>query len=259
MTAPYVVQAMLNNEPLDRAAFPGSLAFTRELNVEFDTPVTFFVGENGSGKSTLLESMAVLAGLPIGGGSINEVGANHAMPEQSILASSMNLAFVRQPKDRYFFRADTQAHFGSLLDQRREDPYFLDAGGTPADPFRSYGGRSLHKLSHGEAFLAVLQNRFQEGLFLMDEPESALSPQRQLALLVLMHKLVRSGRVQFIAATHSPILLTFPGATVISFDQGKLDRVSLEETSHFRITRDLLNNPASYWRHLTSTDDEPSQ
>ena len=249
MNVPFVAHATLKiDEPLDPDAFPGNLHFTRYLHLDFDSPVTFFVGENGSGKFTLLDAMAVLAGLPISGGGTNESGANHAFTEQSILANSLRLAFIKQPKDRYFFRADTQAHFASLLEQRRDDPDFC------GDPFMRYGGHSLHEMSHGEAFLSVMQNRFEHGLFLMDEPESALSPQRQLALLALMHNLVQTGKSQFFVATHSPILLTFPCATIISFDHGALERIDLEDTSHFKITWGLLNNPASYWRHLTATD-----
>ena len=254
MAVPYVAYAMLNDDaPLDRNTFPGNLAFTRDLHIDFDSSVTFFIGENGSGKSTLLEAMAVLAHLPIAGGGTNEYGFNHAYNEQSILASSLRLAFVRQPKDRYFFRAETQSQFATLLEQRQDDPDFLLPGGERADPFQQYGGRSLHNMSHGEAFLSVMQNRFSQGLLMMDEPESALSPQRQLALLALMHDLVRAGRSQFFIATHSPILLTFPGATIITFDHDKLERINLEDTSHFKITRDLLNNPQRYWRHLAAT------
>ncbi|MEZ5944491.1 MAG: AAA family ATPase [Planctomycetaceae bacterium] len=260
MTAPYMVSVSLtDSSSLDRNTFPGNLEFTQELDLIFTSPVTFFVGENGSGKSTLLEAMAVLSHLPISGGGMNETDANHAIEEHSILANSLRLGFVRQPHDRYFFRADTQAHFATLLEQRRDDPDFKLPGGARADPFKEYGGRSLHRMSHGEAFLAVLKNRFRQGFFLMDEPESALSPQRQLALLVLMHNLIRRGSSQFIAATHSPILLTFPGATIISFDHGQLRQIDLEETSHFKITKNLLNNPESYWRHLSASanDTEP--
>ena len=246
MKVPYVDYVTLNDQPLDRLSFPGKLPFTQDLHVDFDSPVTFFVGENGSGKSTLLEAMAVLARLPISGGGLNEMDANHAFAEQSILASSLRLAFIKQPKDRYFFRAETQAHFASLLDQRRDDPTFL------ANPFSRYGGRSLHEMSHGEAFLSIMQNRFEHGLFFLDEPESALSPQRQLSLLALMVGLVQTEKSQFFIATHSPILLTYPGATIFSFDHGKLERVRLEDTSHFTLTRDFLNNPKMYWRHLAA-------
>ncbi|XZE32372.1 AAA family ATPase [Pirellulaceae bacterium SH501] len=255
MNAPYITTVRLKEEnPLDATAFPGNLPFLKDLNVTIDAPVTFFVGENGSGKSTLLEALAVVANLPIAGGGTNELGANHAFHEESLLATSIRVAFARQPKDRYFFRAETQGHLASLLENREDDPDFLLPGGARANPYTRYGGQSLHKMSHGEAFLSIMNNRFNSGLFLMDEPESALSPQRQLTLLALMHRLVSTGSSQFIAATHSPILLTFPGAAIVSFDDGALTRIRLEETSHFQITKSLLNNPAMYWRHLATPE-----
>ena len=254
MNVPFVVRIELKEcAPLDKSVFPGNLAFARDLDLEFDSPVTFFVGENGSGKSTLLEAMAVLSRLPISGGGMNETGANHASVERSILADSLRLRFIRQPQDRYFFRAETQAHFASLLERRKDDPDFLDSQGAPADPYQQYGGRSLHKMSHGEAFLSIINNRFQHGLLLMDEPESALSPQRQLALLALMHDLARNHDSQFFVATHSPILLTYPGATIISFDSDTLERIALEDTTHYRITRGVLTDPGMYWHHLTAS------
>ena len=117
-------------------------------------------------------------------------------------------------------------------------------------PYARYGGRSLHTRSHGEAFLSILQNRIRSGLLLFDEPESALSPQRQLALLAHMSPLVAAGKSQFIIATHSPILLTFPGAQILSFDGDLLRPASLEDTSHFQITKGILQNPSLYWKHL---------
>ncbi len=255
MNTPYITSISLKEEyPLDSNRFPGNLSFVKGLNLELKTPAVFFVGENGSGKSTLLEAIAVAAGLPIAGGGTNELGANHAYEEESLLASSIRVAFSRQPKERYFFRAETQGHFASLLEHRDDDPHFLMSNGQRADPYTRYGGRSLHKMSHGEAFLSIMNNRFEEGLFLMDEPESALSPQRQLTLLALMHRLVSNGHSQFVAATHSPILLTYPGATIVSFDNGTLKRTTLEETSHYQISRNILNNPAMYWRHLTTSE-----
>jgi predicted ATPase len=255
MNAPYITSVRLKEEsPLDPTSFPGNLSFLNDLNLAFDTPVVFFVGENGSGKSTLLEAIAVVANLPIGGGGTNELGANHAFQEESLLANSIRIAFARQPKERYFFRAETQGHLASLLEYREDDPDFLMPGGGRANPYTRYGGRSLHKMSHGEAFLSIMNNRFDSGLFLMDEPESALSPQRQLTLLALMHQRVSTGNSQFIAATHSPILLTYPGAAIISFDGRALNRTTLEETSHFQISRNVLNNPAMYWRHLATPE-----
>lgn len=245
MRPPFISYAKRDDDAaLDTSCFPGNLPFTSDLQLDFESPVTFFVGENGSGKSTLLEAIAVLADLPIGGGGKNETDAGHGLPEESLLAEALLMGFAKRPRDGYFFRADLQPHFASLLEQREQDPEFA------GDPYQRYGGRSLHQQSHGEAFLAIIQNRFQSGLLILDEPESALSPQRQLALLALMHERVSRGRTQFIIATHSPILLTYPGAQIISFDGDSLQSVSLSETSHYRVTRDILNTPDVFWRHL---------
>lgn len=214
------------------------------LNLDIDSAVTFFVGENGSGKSTLIEALAVLCGLPVSGGSRNELAAGHGPEADSALSRVLRPSFSRRPTDGYFLRAEFQAHFASLLDARKEDVDFI------GNPYDLYGGRSLHTRSHGEAFLAVLQNRIRQGLFFLDEPESALSPQRQLALLVLMHELVTEGRSQFVIATHSPVLMTYPGATIISFDNDELRPVLLEDTDHYQITRGILDDPHLYWRHL---------
>jgi predicted ATPase len=126
------------------------------------------------------------------------------------------------------------------------DPDFRRTG----NPYDHYGGQSLHARSHGEAFMAIIQSRFHRGLFLLDEPESALSPQRQLALLARMADMADAGGSQFIVATHSPILMTFPDASIISFDEPGLPSVALEQTSHFQLTRDILNSPDVFWKHL---------
>ena len=124
---------------------------------------------------------------------------------------------------------------------------FLNALGNP---YARYGGRSLHTRSHGEAFLAVLESWIGPGIFLFDEPEAALSPQRQLALLAHMARFTATGEAQFIIATHSPILMTFPESDLVSFDRERLQSVPLEETSHFQVTHGILRNPEQYWRHL---------
>jgi len=224
--------------------FPYDIPFVRDLDLSFKTAVTYFVGENGSGKSTLIEAIAEVCGLPVSGGGRNEAAARHGPEQHSALGRALRPSFSKRPKDGYFFRAEFQAHFASLLDDRRKDPDFR------GDPYSRYGGRSLHSQSHGEAFLAVLLNRVQSGVIIMDEPESALSPQRQLALLSRMADLVAAGQIQFIIATHSPVLLTFPGADIVSLDDIPMRSVKLEDTSHYQITRAILDAPERYWRLL---------
>lgn len=252
---PYLVRLQLKEGATDSGEHPFSLALIRGLDIEFTSPVTFFVGENGTGKSTVIEAIAALCRLPVSGGSRNDLAGNHGPDAASPLAPSLRPSFRQRPQDAYFLRSEFQAHFASLLDARNADPDFW------GDPYALYGGRSLHIRSHGEAFLAILQNRIRSGLLLFDEPESALSPQRQLALLAQMSTLVATGKSQFIIATHSPILLTFPGAQILSFDGDALHAISLEETSHFQITKGILQNPAVYWKHLqesAAAQEEPS-
>jgi len=243
-TPPYLVRLQLKEGAADGSEYPFSLPLIRCLDIEFTSPVTFFVGENGTGKSTVIEAIAALCRLPVSGGGRNELSGTHGPDTFSPLAAALRPSFRQRPSDAYFLRAEFQAHFASLLDERKADPDFW------GDPYARYGGRSLHTRSHGEAFLAIMQNRIRSGLLLFDEPESALSPQRQLALLAQMSMLVATGKSQFIIATHSPILLTFPGAQILTFDGSAIQQVCLEDTSHFQITRGILQNPAVYWKHL---------
>lgn len=251
MTPPFLQRLYARNDvELSSDGFPGNLPFVASLDLQLTTAVTFFVGENGSGKSTVMEAIAEICGLPTGGGGRNELADLKAPHARSELAPFVRGAFRRKPKDGYFFRAEFQAHFASLLEERRADPDFI------GDPYARYGGRSLHTRSHGEAFLEVFSAWLNPGIILMDEPEAALSPQRQLALLSKMANLAKSGEVQFIVATHSPILLTFPNATLFSFDGGHIEPTRLEETSHFQITKGILDSPGRYWKHLLA-EDEP--
>jgi predicted ATPase len=251
---PYLVRLRLKEDvPAEPGGYPFNLPLIRALDIEFASPVTFFVGENGTGKSTVIEAIAALCRLPVSGGGRNELSSRHGPDASSLLAQSLRPSFRQRPPDAYFLRAELQAHFASLLDERDADPDFRASG----DPYGRYGGRSLHSRSHGEAFLAILQNRIRSGLLLFDEPESALSPQRQLALLAHMSMLVAAGRSQFIVATHSPILLTFPGAQILTFDGECVQPISLDDTSHFQITKGILQNPGVYWKHLQQSGSAP--
>ena len=235
---------------VDPAAFPFNIPWFEDLDITFDSAVTFLVGENGSGKSTLMEALAAKCRLPVGGGGRNELSDQHSPHMKSELAPALRAAFAKQPRTGYFFRAEFQAHFASLLEERAEDPDFSHWG----DPFARYGGKSLHYRSHGEAFMAMFRSWLEPGIILMDEPESALSPRRQLELLVRMSDLVREQNAQFIIATHSPIIMTYPGATLWQMDEDGLQKVGLEETSHYIITKDILTRPEQYWRYLLGED-----
>ncbi len=246
MQSPYLRRVQIDPARVDAwTGFPFDLPFVRGLDLELRAAVTFLVGENGSGKSTLLEGIASMLGLPVGGGGLDDLAARTGPDDGAPLGRALRPSRTpKRPRDTYFFRSEHLAHFAELLDARRADPDFT------GDPYARYGGRTLHSRSHGEAFLAVLTNRLASGLYLMDEPEAALSPQRQLALLARMWQLVEGGATQFLIATHAPILMTFPGAVIMSFDGGALREVSLAETTHYALTRSILESPERYWKHL---------
>jgi len=251
---PYLSGCSLVTERVpEGGAFPFDLACVRDLDLTFDAPLTFFVGENGTGKSTLLEAIAELSGFPPGGGGRTD-GPDAPPAASTLLAHALRPRFRTRPRRGFFFRAETLAGFADMLERRDADPDFLQFGDphkpAKADPYEAYGGRSLHTRSHGEAFLEVIRGRLGEGLYFFDEPEAALSPQRQLAFLALLDEHVRGGRCQAIVATHSPLLMTYPEARILSFDGGAPRAVGIEETSHWRLTKSVLEHPARFWKAL---------
>ncbi len=235
-SAPFLVGAYAVRERIDAAeGFPRTLAFVPELDLTLDERVTIFVGENGSGKSTLLEAIAELVGLPWDGGSGNELASSEASSQR--LAPLLRPKIRLKPPDKYFFRAEALSDFGRLLEAREEDPDFL------GDPYTLYGGRSIRTRSHGEGVRALLQSRDRGGLFLLDEPESALSPLRQEELIRLLEERAATGSYQFIVATHSPLLMAIRGARLISMDDPKLPDIRPEATSHWRTYAKLFRGP----------------
>lgn len=208
----------------------------------FDAPVTFLVGENGSGKSTLLEAIAVAAGFNAEGGTRNFRFATKET--QSELGAYVTLARREYPRDGFFLRAESFYNVASYIDRLDDEP------GLGARLIDSYGGVSLHNQSHGESFLALVEHRFGgQGLYLLDEPEAALSPSRQMSLLVLMDDLVKR-QSQFIIATHSPILMAFPGAQIYQLDEEGISSVAYEETEHYQLTRRFLNDHRRMLKYL---------
>ena len=219
--------------------------FSRQFALEFSKPVTFLVGENGSGKSTLLEGIAGKIGFNPYGGNRNHVfdGAGSETP----LAAALRLSWLPKINTGFFMRAESFFNFAAYMDEL--------TGGIP-QLMEAYGGKSLLAQSHGESFLALFANKFREkGIYLLDEPEAALSPLRQLSFLSVLHRLEKTGLAQFIIATHSPILLCYPGANILSFDGAEIKPISHTETEHYKLTKAFLNSPESYFKHLFSEDD----
>lgn len=229
--------------------YPFSIPSIRHLTrLEFHPAVTFFIGENGSGKSTLLEAIAVKAGFSAEGGDKQLQFGTRDTHSQLHGCVCLERSLGR-PTDGFFLRAESFYNVASKLEEIEEE--------TPSgSPFRAYGGKSLHRQSHGESFLAVLKERVQGGgVYLFDEPEAALSPQRQLSVLTLMHRMV-CHQSQLIIATHSPILLAYPQAKIFQFSESGIAEVSYAETEHFQITRDFLNRPERMLEILMAAEDE---
>jgi predicted ATPase len=245
--AQYLTSLAINPGRVDDwNVYPFNLPFARDLTLEFTAPMTFFVGENGSGKSTLLEAIADVCRFPVEGGGRPELDTRpDSDRSRSELARGLTTTFRNHVHDGFFLRAENLVRFADLLEQREQDPDFY------GDPYRAYGGRSMHRQSHGEAFLSLFQYRLQSGgVIIMDEPESALSAQRQLTLLAILYEFVQAGNTQIFIASHSPILMTFPGACLLEVSERGVNPIRLQDTSHYQITRGILANPEQYWKHL---------
>lgn len=215
------------------------LAHFEEL--ELPSNVTFFVGENGSGKSTLLEAIADICEFNTAGGGRQNLYDVHKA--ESALSDTIRLSWSRKVTKGFFLRAETFYQFASHIDLLENHP----------NKYAKYGGKSLHHQSHGESFLSLFNNAFgEEGIYLLDEPEAALSPTRQLSLMKIMKDL--EHKAQFIIATHSPILLGYPNATIYSFDDGEIVPIRYEETIHYILTKRFLNAPERVLEELFQED-----
>jgi predicted ATPase len=237
-TRPYLAEVSLKPSAAALAQdFPFSLPVVRSLDrLALHPNVTFFVGENGSGKSTLLEAIAVAMGFNAEGGSRNFRFATHQ--SHSILHEHLRLGRgIGLPRDGFFLRAESFFNVGTEIERLDKEP---GIGGKVID---SFGGRPLHEQSHGEAFLTLFMERFGgKSFFVLDEPEAALSPQRQLAMLSRLHDLVEA-QSQFIIATHSPILMAYPNALIYECGERGIHPVAYEDTEHYRVMHDFIANP----------------
>jgi predicted ATPase len=229
----------------DWSAYPFSIPAVRALERQPELPlhpkVTYLVGENGSGKSTIIEAIAVLAGLNAEGGSRNFRFSTRSS-ESELYRCLRLVRGARRERTSFFLRAESFFNVATEIEH-------LDATG-------SYGGQSLHEQSHGESFLAVIQNRFGPGgLYVLDEPEAALSPSKQILLLSKMHDLVTRGGSQFIIATHSPIVMAYPKATIYHLSQHGIEAVRYEDTEHYGLTRDFLLHRERFFKAIFDLDE----
>jgi predicted ATPase len=221
-----------------REHYPFNLdLFQKTRRIALDTPVTFFVGENGSGKSTLLEAITRKCGIYIWQG-IQRPRYN-ASPYENALYQTISIEWSNGRKvNGSFFGSDIFNNFARILDEwLTMDPGLLEY----------FGGKSLLSQSHGQSLMAFFKSRLKiKGLYILDEPETALSPKSQLELLEFLKKASLTGRAQFIIATHSPILLACPEAQILTFDEIPVKRVDYEDTSHYRIYKEFMANPMKY-------------
>jgi predicted ATPase len=234
VSSQFISRVSLLRDKVDSfARYPFSLPAIRTLeHLDLHPKVTFLVGQNGSGKSTLLEAIAVSMGFNAEGGGRNFRFSTRA--SHSELHEYLRIAKGwKRPRDGYFLRAESWFNVATEIERLDEEP-----GGPPI--IDAYGGRSLHEQSHGESFLALMTHRFGgDALYILDEPEAALSPMRQLDTLARLHELVEAGS-QFVIATHSPILMAYPHARIFQCGHRGIEPVAYEDTDHFRVTRDFV-------------------
>lgn len=252
----YVLSVKLRSDKISSyEAYPFCLPVVHHLQeLELHPAVTFVVGENGSGKSTLLEAIAVAWGFNPEGGTKNF--RFNTRISHSVLHEYLRLVKgVKRPRDGFFLRAESLFNLASEIEHLDKEPSF----GPPI--INSYGYTSLHEQSHGESFFAVLMHRFGgQGFYVLDEPEAALSPSRQLAMLARIHELVKK-RSQFVIATHSPLLMAYPNAWIYQVSERGYERVALEQTEHYVVAKRFLNDPhrqlARFLRTLPDPDEDP--
>lgn len=236
---------LLREQVPDFQRYPFNLPVVRGLDsLELHPRVTFFAGENGSGKSTLIEAIAMAAGFNPEGGTRSFNFATRRS-ESELHRVLRLIRGYRRPRTGFFLRAESYFNVGTVLD------------GMPDILQEAYGGVSPHEQSHGESFLMLVRSRFwANGLYILDEPEAALSPQHQLTLLRHIHELASRKSSQLLIATHSPILLAYPDARIYWLSKQGLSPVAYEDTEHYRLTRDFLLHRERYLRELMTGEDE---
>lgn len=240
----------LKIEKPTKTGYPFSLPlFANGLHIKFNTPITFIVGENGSGKSTLLENLAKAIGFNTLGGNKNHSYENFSADNFS-LSEYIKLSWSIKQNYGFFFRAETFFEFAKNLDDLAND--------FNTDLYNAYGGISLQKQSHGESFMSFFSNKINDGIYILDEPEAALSPEKQLSLISLLSDLALCGNNQFIIATHSPFLISVPNSTLYEIENGVLVERNYKDTKQFQLYKNFTSCPERYLKYLCTDIDQNS-
>lgn len=245
---PYLTKVHARTDVPRIDAFPLNLPIfaNDRFSVDFQSPVTIIVGENGSGKSTILEAIAAHCGFSLAGGNANHVTGRSEASE--VLKSHLRFAWKTKPAGGFFLRAETLQEFGAYLDDMAKHH-----GEHVA--YNGYGDKSLRDQSHGEGFIGILENRLDSrGLVLLDEPEAALSPARQIQLLALLRRAEAAKKTQIIIATHSPIIMSYPWAELLEIRDGDITHTHFKDTNHFRLYRRFLTDPEGYHKLIFEDD-----
>lgn len=233
----HLLEVQLHSQDYPASVYPFNIpALAKTRTLQFQSPITFFVGENGTGKSTLLEAITRRCGIAIWDKPSRHVA--HYNPFEDRLYQYISVVWADKPVPGSLFRAETFRDFADFLD----DVALCDPG-----RLEFHGGRLLNVLSHGQAILSYCSQRFHlPGLYILDEPEAALSPASQIAFLRVLRQLETEGRSQLIVATHSPILLAYPGAQILSFCSAGIEQLVYEETTHYQLYKQFLARPQAF-------------
>lgn len=263
-TRPFISSININTDKVN--PFPYSVTSVKYCkNIEFITPITFLVGDNGTGKSTLLETLGHKLNLPLIGGGI---GRHKGFDAARQLAPLMDIEWDFEYEKGFFFRAEDFSAFIDSTERNslQQEIYYSQFRGEMPDHIieqmkrssnfaahqmnKTYG-QDMQAFSHGEAYLQIIHQRINDrGIFLLDEPEAALSPSRQLLLIYFILQHIKDYRAQYIIATHSPILMAIPGATIYEITEDRMERVALDDTEHYHFTKSFLDDPEAYLTYL---------
>lgn len=248
LRSPFLKQLIALEEKVERGKYPFDIPLFNSVEpvIKFNKPITFFVGENGTGKSTVLEAIAMHCGFHAAGGSRDHLYGEPA--GRHSLSSALRLSWLPKVTSGFFFRAETFFNLASYIDDLSEEWPGMQS---------HYGDRKLNNQSHGEAFLSLFENRLgsdTRSIYLLDEPEAALSPSRQLEFLNIVDEWRRAGNVQAIIVTHSPLLMCYPHAEIIHFTMKGVSEGEVDQTEHFRLYKKFFEDPAKFILNHLNTD-----